>query len=168
MKISKLNRVSISLVATIATLWLTHASASEPLDLNGIDLNVIQQESITFSGNTENVYTGAITGTLNGVSGFFFCYDLNNLIQVPGNYQVNLVSPSSTSLPSYLKLPSTFNLQVASAMLNNTNIAGFTSVNQYTGLQLAVWSILYNWTSTNHPTTTLNGTNFYTLPQELS
>jgi len=130
------------------------AFSSQTLQLNGIDSNYIQPVSITFNNNTESVYTGAITGSLGGFNPIFFCYDLSHNINVPGTYSVNPTSPSA-SFPNYLGLSSAFNLQVVSSLLNNANVGSFTSVNQYSGLQLAIWSILYNWTPSSHSTTTL-------------
>ncbi len=150
--------------ATLATLCFSSSYAQVPMDLSGLNSTYIQPETITFDGNTSSVYTGAITGTLNGgVSQFFFCYDLSHVINVPGNYLVNITSPSTPNLPSYLQLAPTWNLEVASSLLNNANIAGFgTDTAKYSGLQLAVWSILNNWQQGNSATYTLNGSVFST------
>lgn len=156
MNSQQIKRCSL-VVMTMLMLGATPAFAQEAMNLDGINSNYLQQVNITFNGNSENVYSGAITGTLGGgPSQYFFCYDLNNLIDVPGNYTVNALSPTS-SFPSYLQLPSNFNLEVAASLLNNVNLPTFSNVNQFSGLQLAIWSILYNWTPTSQPTT-LSGT----------
>jgi len=159
MKKLNLKQCTSAIAALIMTLgFIPSLAASEALNLDGINSNYLQQESITFNGSTSNDYTGAITGTLGGVSGFFFCYDLANTISIPGNYQVNPTSPTA-SFPAYLGLSPTFNLQVASSLLNSLNLSSFTNVNQFTGLQLAIWSVLYNWTSSSQ-STNLNGAHF--------
>ena len=146
----------IALTSLTALVCCFPLMASDSMSLDGINSNYMQQESITFNNVSSNVYTGGITGTLgNGLNQFFFCYDISHSISVPGTYNVNLISPSATNIPSYLSLSSNFNLEVASSLLNHVNLGSFTSVNQFSGLQLAMWSILYNWTPTSTPTNTL-------------
>ncbi len=126
--------------------------------LNGINSNYIQPESIVFQGTHESVYTGAITGSLGTKTGqFFFCFDLAHPINVPGSYSVNETNPSAT-LPSILNPPSKFTTEIAASLVNHANVSSFGNTNQYAGLQLAVWSILYNWSATSHPSSTLGTT----------
>lgn len=158
MKYFNFKNIAINLVAATALVYSLPVFADN-MDLNGINSNYMNTETVTYNNGvtnfTENVYSGGITGTLDSqATQFFFCYDLLHDINVPGNYVVNVTSPSA-SLPSYLGLSSTFNLQVASALLNNVNFNAFTSANQFDALQLALWSILYNWTTTSQSTTTL-------------
>lgn len=158
MKSFNLKKIAITFAIT-ATVYALPVFGSDTMDLNGINSNYMNTESITYNNGstdfTENVYSGGITGSLDSqATQFFFCYDILHDITVPGNYLVNVTSPGA-SLPSYLGLSSTFNLQVASALLNNVNFNAFTSANQFDALQLAMWSILYNWTTTSQPTNTL-------------
>lgn len=148
-----------ALAAITMTFGVLPSLAAETMNLNGINSNYVQQESVTYNGNTATDYVGTVTGTLNGdMTQFFFCYDLTNSITVPGNYQVNTFSPTA-SFPSYLGLPNTFNLQTATSLLNSINLNSLTNVNQFIGLQSAIWSILYNWTSTSQSTNP-NGAHF--------
>lgn len=148
------------LFGLIATLGFAPSLISaDTLNLSGINSNYLQQVSVTYLGNTQNEYAGGISGNLNGgLNQVFFCYDIAHSINVPAVYTVNLFGPTA-SFPSYLGLPNTFNLQVASSLISNANVASFSNVNQYSGLQLAIWSILYNWTPTSQ-STSLNGANF--------
>jgi hypothetical protein len=156
MKFNKLAAV----IASFGILSSLSAANPIPMDITaGIDSPYLEQVPIVFNSISTSVYAGGIQGTLNGgLSQFFFCFDLNHDISVPGNYSVNFTSPSATLSP-YLMLSSTFNLEVAASLVNNANIASFgNNYDKYVGLQLALWSVLYNWTSTNHPTNTLGTT----------
>lgn len=149
------------LITMIATLGFIPGGiyAAESLNLDSINGNYLQQVNITYNGNSATDWVGGLTGNLNGgLNQFFFCYDISHNINVPGSYLVNLFGPTS-SFPSYLNLSPTFNLQVASSLLANANIGSFSNVNQYSGLQLAIWSILYNWTPSSQ-SGSLNGANF--------
>lgn len=157
MKVLK-KKLLVTLIASLSLIPIG-VSAAESLNLNSINSNYLQQVSVTYQGHTSTDWVGGLSGTLNGgLNQFFFCYDISHSINAPGSYLVNLFGPTA-SFPSYLNLSSTFNLQVASSLLANANIGSFSNVNQYSGLQLAVWSILYNWTSASQ-STTLNGPNF--------
>ncbi len=162
----KTNKISIWTVAVSALMTIS-SFAAVPMNVNGINSTFITPEPITFNGSSESAYTGATTGTLNGGSTeFFFCVDLRDEIFVPGNYSVNMVNPKTSGLPAYLGLSSPFNLSVATSLLNNANISSFgNDTAKYAGLQLAVWSIVYNWTNTNHPTNTLGtAANVFSAP----
>lgn len=116
--------------------------------------------NITFSGNTYDSYAGTILGTLNGNSTTFFCYDLNHNI-TPGSYAVTVLSPTTSNLNTIASsgnymLPPVSNtgwssIQVATAFLNSLNLSTITTVDQSTALQLAVWTIIYDWTQGNTP-----------------
>lgn len=156
MKKWNITRYIAAITAVVLTAWIAPTYASSLLQIDGINSTYLQQELIHFNGNYEVVYTGGITGTDNGVSQFFFCFDLNHVIDVPGTYTANPTDPKTVGLPSYLQLASPFNLQVAAAMVNRADIATFgTNTNEWVGLQAAVWSVIYNWTPTNHPAGTL-------------
>ncbi len=161
-----MNKTSIC-TAAVSALMTISSFASVPMNVNGINPTIITPEPIIFNGNSESAYSGATTGTLNGGSTeFFFCVDLRNEIFVPGNYSVNMVNPKTSGLPAFLGLSSPFNLTVATSLLNNANVPSFgNDTAKYAGLQLAVWSIVYNWTSTNHPTNTLGtAANLFSAP----
>jgi hypothetical protein len=169
MKINNFNKCTLILSSLIMTLgFVPSLAASQAMDLNGLNGNYVEQEGLTFtpvgggSPSTQTDYVGAVTGTLGGgATEFFFCYDLSNLINAPGNYQVNPTAPTA-SFPSYLGLQlNSFNLKVTSTLLNSLNLSSFTKADQFAGLQLAIWSVLYNWTSSAQ-SMTLNGSNFST------
>ncbi len=151
-----LNRFTLTLTTGLASLCAATAFASSSLSLDGINPTYMQTVPVVFQGNPVSEYAGGITGSLSAQpSNFFFCVDLRHTISIPGNYSVDLVNPS-TPLAPYLQLASPFNMQVAASLLNNANIPSFgTNTDQYTAMQLALWSIVYNWTPSNHPTNTL-------------
>lgn len=157
---NKLSMKKSLLIAMVATLGFSPGlTASETMNLNGVNNNYLQQIPVTYNGNTSTDFVGALTGSINGgLSQFFFCYDISHPINVPGSYMVDLFGPTA-SFPSYLGLPSTFNLQAAASMINAVNPASLSNVNQFAGLQLAIWSILYNWTPSSQ-STSVNGPNF--------
>ena len=141
----------------ISTFLTISSFAALPMTMDGFNPTFITPQPIIFNGNSESAYSGATTGTLNGgATEFFFCVDLRHNISVPGNYSVNIVNPNTAGLPAYLGLSSPFNLGVATSLLNNANIPSFgNDTSKYAGLQLAVWSIAYDWTASYHPTNTL-------------
>jgi hypothetical protein len=136
---------SIALIFMTMTAWSAPSYGSEPLTL-GSSTSLLENVPIIFNGTSETVLTGGIQASLNnGLSQVFFCYDLSHTINVGGNYFVNLQSPNFSNPPSYLLLPPAFNLEVAASLMNNANFGSFTSVDQYAALQLAMWTILYDW-----------------------
>ncbi len=144
---------SILTAATIAFALPSYASV--PLHLDGLNGNLIQQVPITFDGNASTVFAGGFSGNLNGgPSSIYFCIDLRHTIGLPKDYSVNPTNPNQPTAP-YLQLSAPFNQMVAASMINHADVPGFNNVDQYTALQLATWSILYNWTPLNHPTNTL-------------
>jgi hypothetical protein len=113
---------------------------------NGI-LNSTVSASINGGSSFFTVPAGVWIGTVNGIGSQFFCYDINQDITVPGNYNVTAVLANNPSLPSFMAaIPATTTpkIEVAAALLqsqlstvlgNNVNAAG---------MQLAIWSVLYN------------------------
>jgi hypothetical protein len=108
----------------------------------------------TLLNNGNGIYVGALQGTLSGVNTLFFCYDLNHdTPSLPASYVTNVVSPGSSALQttySSFGLQPTFNFTVAAALENSLNV-GSLDANHLAALQLAIWSILYNWTSSSQP-----------------
>lgn len=135
----------VALMLALCHLGAPSLYAADTIKVKGINSNLMKKVTIQFNGKQSTVYAGALKGTFNGNNTYFFCYDLNHSIKVPGNYTVTVLNPASSSFPSNLLLPSAFNIQVATSMLNTTNLSAFTSVNQFTAMQLAIWTILYDW-----------------------
>lgn len=161
-----IRKLSFAIVATLMTMSCVSSYASTPLQLDSLNPTYIQQEPIKFDGNNQITYSGAFTGTLGSqASNFFFCVDLRHLINLPGNYSVDLVNPN-VSLPAFMQLGNPFNMQVAASLLNHADIPSFgTDTAQYTAMQLALWSIVYNWTTSYHPTNTLGSvTDLFSTP----
>jgi hypothetical protein len=123
---NKLLYVPLSLFTAFGLFSSTYAF-TDTLEVNGINNNLMQSLTIDFNGAQETIWVGALKGNLNGNTSYFFCYDLNHTISVPNTYTATVLSPSSSSFPSNLLLPS------------------FSTVNQYSGLQLAIWTVLYDW-----------------------
>jgi hypothetical protein len=140
---NKLLYVPLSLFTAFGLFSSTYAF-TDTLEVNGINNNLMQSLTIDFNGAQETIWVGALKGNLNGNTSYFFCYDLNHTISVPNTYTATVLSPSSSSFPSNLLLPSSFNIQVATSMVN-TAFHSFSTVNQYSGLQLAIWTVLYDW-----------------------
>lgn len=142
--------LSVILFFILSVLNFEGLSAAN-VQVNGINFNLMEPVTIKFNGTQKTIYTGALKGTFNGKNTYFFCYDLNHTITLPGTFTATVLNPGSSSFPSNLLLPSSFNIQVATSMLNTTNLSSFTNVNQFAGLQLAIWTVLYDWTKSNTP-----------------
>ena len=152
------------IVSAVSILCLTESAWADSMYINGFSSQpYLEQISITYNGNNETVYTGGISGTLNGNNTVFFCYDLNHTINVSQSYTATLLSPTTSNLNSLASngnymLPSVSNtgwssVQVATAFLNSLNLSSITTADQYTALQLAIWTVLYDWTQGNTPNT---------------
>jgi hypothetical protein len=118
---------------------------ADTIQVNGINNYLMEPVNIEFNGAKKDIYVGALKGTFDGKNTYFFCYDLNHTITVPGTFTATVLNPGSSSFPSNLLLPSSFNIQVATSMLNTTNLSTFTNVNQFAGMELAIWTVLYDW-----------------------
>lgn len=161
-----INKLLCSGVALLAMMGVLPSYASVPLHLDGLNSNYIQQQPIKFNGSSQTSWVGGFAGKLNnGPQSFFFCVDLRHLINLPGDYQVDPTNPNQATA-AYLQLGSPFNMEVAASMVNNANVASFgNDTDKYTALQLAVWSVVYNWTLGNHPTNTLGtATDLFSAP----
>jgi hypothetical protein len=140
----KFNKFILSAFLLMSAV-LPYSLSADTMSLSSIGSSPLQQELIYFNHSSETVYAGGIAGTLNGgLSQLFFCIDLNNNINVPGTYTVTPTSPSANVSPSFQLSPA-YNRQVVAALLNSVNPNSFsTNVDELTGLQLALWNILYN------------------------
>ncbi len=149
---------SQTLVATQTMILNSYGSTTKP-------------ESFTYNGHFEsNVPTGAIYGSVAGLSQLFLCADIPEPISVPGTYNVNVVAPSTLfSVPGSHQ--TSYSQQMAATLVNlersvltaptPLNSPTSAQLDALTALNLAEWSILYNWTDLAHVnSSTLNGTNF--------
>jgi hypothetical protein len=139
-------------VLTLTGLFSNTSVFADSMDLNSIGSSPLENVQVNFNGQSETLPTGAITGSLNGNNTYFFCYDLNHDIGVPNSYTATAFSPSYSGFPSNLLLSGTFNLQVAASMINNVFPSiSTTNIDQYAGLQVAIWTVLYDWSQGNTP-----------------
>lgn len=161
---SKILAIPMSFFLTFALFTQGNVFA-DTFQVNGINNNLMETLNVKFNGASESISVGALKGSLNGITTYFFCYDLNHTISVPNTYTATLLNPASSSFPSNLQLPSSFNIQVATSMLNSTNLATFSNVNQFAGLQLAIWTVLYDWSKGVTPNLiTTNCTTGFCIP----
>ncbi len=157
MNFPSIKKIAFSLaIGWIALSTAPSFAAVGSLHLDKINSTFIRPETVIFNGNQQTIYTGGITGQFNGgATGFFFCFDLGHNIAVPGSYAVFQTSPSA-ALPAYLNMAGPFNREIAASLINHADVASFgNDTNKYSALQLAIWSILYNWSAANHPDNTL-------------
>lgn len=126
-------------------------------------------QSVYYNGGNQSEFIGIIGGHIGGVSSQFFCFDVNQSVSLNTNYSVMAVNASYAGLPGLMgatpaiagatQADKTLRIEQAASVLQsqlgvvaNNNAAS-------AGMQLAIWSILYNNTI---PTDIGSGSEFRT------
>lgn len=159
----RINLKKLTLVAVTSMVMVfagtSYASNNEILNSASPGDNVtFDYNGSTYEGG--NQYTGGIQGTLNNAPTTFFCFDLAHQISLNTSYTTTSTAPSV----SVDNGSNTYSQQVAATLLNHINLSALPSGNvgtvgdMYAGLQMAIWNILYNWSSTSHTVGTSLGT----------
>jgi hypothetical protein len=148
-------------MATVAIMMMFMANSlgGQTVTLDS-EKDMIKISDLYFGGTSrkagtefKDIMVGPIVGNVNNKSTLFFCYDFRHSTPVPfpASYSAIILSPSSSLLQpggkfADYQLSSTWNIELASTLLSQVNI-GSSARSQFAGLQLAVWDILYNWSS---------------------
>lgn len=139
--------------------WASSIQA-ETLNLNNTVLsqppNYIQ--SVNYNGSNHGEYIGLIGGQVGGSSSQFFCFDINQSIYINTNYSVMAVNASYAGLaglmgatpeiagPGSSAADKTLRIEQAASVLQSQLSSVVFNNAASAGMQLAIWSILYNQT----------------------
>ncbi len=170
MKNKSILKLLTSCLVAGATLFSPTAIATNTLSLTSYG-STTKSESFTYNGSSQSsVPTGAIFGSVAGLSQLFLCADVPQGIAIPGTYTMNVISPTTLfNVPGSHQ--TVYSQQMAATLVNlehavltapsPLNAPTASQLNALTALNLAEWSVLYNWTDKAHVNaTTLDGSNF--------